>query len=322
MLTLIGFIKVWQSPMIFFLIVLVLVVISFTEYYLTYNMHKTGLKKKIRVAHSEDADDAFMFYALTQKIIENNNFEIENILKDIQTLNTRAVYLEYDVQAISFFAYPDIEKDYQLLSCGGALGYGYGPILVSKRKFLFKELKGQTIAVPGEKTTAFLLLKLLLEDFNPVFVPFDKILDSVINEKYPLGLIIHEGQLSYLNYGLNKIIDLGKWWLGKTNLPAPLGGNVIKRSFGEAEKKEINMLLKKSIAYALENKKDIIPKISKYARGIENNLKMVDKFVGMYVDEFTLDYGIMGKLAIKKLYQLAHRQGLIKQLPRLDFVEW
>lgn len=288
-------------------------------------MQKTSLKtqkKKITIAHSPDADDAFMFYALTKNIIKKSSFEIENILKDIQTLNIESSLLGYDVQAISFFAYPYVEDKYQLLSCGGSLGCGYGPMLVGKEKLGFNDLKDVLIAVPGEKTTAYLLLKLLLKDFKYVVVPFDQILESVKSGKCPVGLIIHEGQLSYLSQGLKKIVDLGEWWLGKTNLPVPLGGNIIKRSFGNDEKKEINNLIKDSIIYALENKDKVIPAILKYARGIETNHDLVNKFVSMYVNEFTVKYGVIGKLAIKKLYQLALNDGLISKMPKLDFIEW
>lgn len=287
-------------------------------------MQKADLKttnKKVSIAHSPDADDAFMFYALTDNVIKKGDFEIKNVLKDIQTLNHESGSLIYDVQAISFFAYPDVEDKYQLLSCGGSLGYGYGPMLVSKNNLSFDDLKNKVIAVPGEKTTAFLLLKLLLKDFKYVVVPFDQIIRDVVNEKYPVGLVIHEGQLSYLNQGLKKVIDLGEWWLGKTNLPVPLGGNVIKRTFFDHEKKEINQLIKKSIIYAIENKEKVIPAISKYARGIESNHELVNKFVSMYVNEFTVDYGNLGKLAIKKLYQLALKDRLIRKMPNLDFVE-
>lgn len=290
-------------------------------------MQKTGLKnlkKKISIAHSPDADDAFMFHAITKNIIKSNIFDVEHKLKDIQTLNTESNELVYDVQAISFFAYPDVYNKYQLLSCGGSLGYGYGPLVISKSKKdlnNIKCLKGQTIAVPGKKTTAFLLLQFLVKDFKPVVMPFDKILEAVSCGDYPYGLIIHEGQLSFLNYGLNKVVDLGEWWLGKTNLPVPLGGNVVKRSLVENEKKEINSIIKKSIVYALENKEKVIPEVSVYARGIENDHGLVSKFVSMYVNEFTIDYGFLGKLAIKKLYQMALSEGLISKMPELDFVE-
>ena len=283
-------------------------------------MESTKVKRKISIAHSPDADDAFMFYALTENIISKGGLEIEHILQDIQALNKEAEVLKYDVQAVSFFAYPNIVDKYQLLSCGGSVGYGYGPLLVSKKKFVFGDLKGMTIAVPGENTTAFLLLKLLIKDFSPVVVPFDQILESVLNDKYPLGLVIHEGQLSYLKYGLNKVLDLGGLWLGKTNLPLPLGGNVIRISFSEEEKKEINSLIKTSIAYALQNKGKIIPCVSKYAKELNNDHKLIDKFVSMYVNEFTLDYGIAGKLAIRKLYQMAFEDKLIDKMPTLDFV--
>ena len=288
------------------------------------NLQEPKTIRRISIAHSPDADDAFMFYALSKNIIVNKEFKFEHILKDIQTLNIEAEITKYDVQAISFFGYPSVEDKYQLLSCGGSLGCGYGPLLISKEKIDgkdFASLKNQTIAVPGEKTTAFLLLRLLVKDFKPIFVPFDQILESVASGKYPLGLIIHEGQLSYLKHNLNKVCDLGEWWLGKTNLPVPLGGNVIKRSISEEEKKEINSLIKKSIVYALENKEQVVHAVSDYARELNDDHKLVSKFIGMYVNEFTLDYGLRGRLAIKKLYQLAYKEDLIDKIPKLDFVE-
>ena len=283
-------------------------------------MQSIGLKKKISLAHSKDADDAFMFYALFSDIIQNQNFEIKNVLKDIQTLNTDSLSEKFDIQAVSFFMYPEIEDKYQLLSCGGSLGNGYGPLLVGKKKFSPEDLKKETILVPGEKTTAFLLLKLLLKDFKYKVLPFDEILESVAKGNYSLGLLIHEGQLAYVKYGLVKILDLGEWWHGKTNLPVPLGGNVIKRAFANDEKKEINSLIKKSIVYGLENVDKIIPYVAKYARGISDDTEKVKEFVTMYVNEFTVDYGVQGKLAIKKLYELALKDGLINKMPVLDFV--
>lgn len=291
----------------------------------------TGLKKlktKITIAHSPDADDAFMFHALAQSVIFNEKYEIEHVLKDIQSLNKEALSQIYDVQAISFFAYPDIEEKYQLMSCGGSVGNGYGPVLIANNngKKLVSELglnnlRDIPIAIPGEKTTAFLLLKLLLKDFKPVHVKFDEIIDAVNKGTYPLGLIIHEGQLSYLKHGLNKVVDMGEWWLGKTNLPLPLGGNVIRRSLAEDTKKEINNLVKQSISYGLENKEKVVVAVKSYAREIEYDSKLVSKFVSMYVNDFTLDYGVSGKIAIKKLYESAYGAGLIKKIPVLDFIE-
>ncbi len=282
-------------------------------------------KTKVSIAHSVDADDAFMFYALSSGKVQSEKYDAEHILKDIQTLNMDSNKLTYDIQAISFFAYPGIDDKYQLMSCGGSVGNGYGPLLVSKTKTNLKDLinnvKDEIIAVPGEKTTAFLLLKLLLKDFKYKVLPFDQIIDSVVHGDHSFGLIIHEGQLSYLRHGLHKIVDLGEWWLGKTNLPVPLGGNVIKRSFSDVEKKEINLMVKQSIAYALENKEKVIPEVCKYARELMNDEKLVSKFVSMYVNDFTLDYGIQGKLAIKKLYELAYGEGLISKVPVLDFVD-
>ncbi len=286
-------------------------------------MLKTEVKK-ITIAHSPDADDAFMFYALSKGIIKSDKFNFVHTLKDIQTLNTEADSLIYDVQAISFFAYPNIQDKYQLMSCGGSLGNGYGPMVISKEKITTDEisaLKGKTIAIPGEKTTAFLLLKLFLKDFTPVVVPFDEIIDTVKAGKYDFGLIIHEGQLSYEKHGLHKVVDLGEWWLGKTNLPVPLGGNVIKRSLPEDEKKEINSLIKQSIEYGINNQSSVVPEVSNYARELESSNELVTKFVSMYVNDFTVDYGISGKLGIKKLYELALKEGLIKEIPVLDFID-
>lgn len=277
--------------------------------------------KTISIAHSVDADDAFMFYALAQNIILSKDFVFSHVLKDIQTLNSEALENKYDVQAISFSVYPDIEDKYQLLSCGGSLGYGYGPTVIANGKITIHELKSQKIAIPGVKTTAYLLLKLLLGDFNYEFVPFDKIISRVSSCEFKCGLIIHEGQLSYESHNLYKVVDLGDWWLEKTGLPVPLGGNVIKRTFENAEKKEINSLIRKSIKYALDHKHTVIPCVSKYARDIKNDNNLVDKFVSMYVNEFTVDYGEKGKKAIQTLYKMALEQELIKKMPRLDFVE-
>jgi len=294
-------------------------------------LQKTSLKNqktKITIAHSPDADDAFMFHALSANIIRSEKFEFQHILKDIQSLNKEALSCTYDVQAISFFAYPDIEKKYQLLSCGGSVGYGYGPLLIANdegKKIISEQglnnLAKISVAIPGEKTTAYLLLKLLLKNFSPVHVQFDQIIDAVASGKYPLGVIIHEGQLSYLSSGLHKIADLGEWWLGKTNLPAPLGGNVIRRDLDNGSKKEINRLIKQSISYAIENKEKVVSAVLEYARDIKHDPKLVDKFVSMYVNDFTLDYGMSGKIAIRKLYELAYSEGYIEKMPDLDFVE-
>ena len=279
-------------------------------------------KLKISLAHSPDADDAFMFYALTKKLFCQNGFKVKSLLKDIQKLNEDSDILKHDIQAISFFAYPFVQDNYQLLSCGGSLGIGYGPVVVGREKITLSSLKKKVIAVPGNRTTAYLLLKLLLGDFKYEVVPFDEVFNEIKKGKYDFGLVIHEGQLTYKKHGLKKIVDLGEWWLSKTNLPVPLGGNVIKRSFSMKQKKEINSLLRKSIAYGLENKKRILPYISKYARELKDDQGLVDKFVSMYVNEFTLDYGITGKLAIRKLFEMAFAEKLIDKIPKLDFVQF
>ncbi|MBI1859159.1 MAG: ABC transporter substrate-binding protein [Candidatus Melainabacteria bacterium] len=261
-----------------------------------------------------------MFYALTENIISSGDFEITNVLKDIQTLNQESKNQKYDVQAISFFAYPEIENEYQLLSCGGSLGNNYGPTVIGKSKVGIEKLIGKTIAIPGEKTTAYLLLKLLLKDFTPVPVPFDQIIEKVSSGEFEYGLIIHEGQLSFKDKGLVEIVDLGKWWYKETKLPVPLGGNVIKRDFPNETKSKINSLIRDSIAYALNHKDEVIPKVTKYARDISGDQKLVSKFVEMYVNEYTLDYGQDGKKAIELLYKKAFNAGLIAKVPQLDFV--
>lgn len=285
---------------------------------------KTLNKTKISIAHSPDADDAFMFYALTNNLVDSNGFEIENILKDIQTLNEDAHTLKYDVSAVSFNAYTELDKDYQLLSCGGSLGYGYGPTIISKKGKTLKDFlndKNKTIAIPGEKTTAFLLLQIFDSSFNHIVVPFDQIIDYVLNNDNVYGLLIHEGQLSYESHGLNLICDLGKWWLDETNLPVPLGGNIIKRTFSDDAKKQINKVIKNSIEYGLKNKETVVPAVKGYAREIEKDLSLVDKFVGMYVNDYTVDYGDEGRKAIKTLYEKAFSKGLIQKIPQLDFVQ-
>lgn len=284
----------------------------------------TVLKKQLTLAHSVDADDAFMFYALSKNLIESKYFSFKHELKDIQTLNNDSCSAKYDVQAISFFAYPDVDDRFQLLSSGGSLGYGYGPVVIGSgdvKENPLDMLKNKDIAIPGEKTTAYLLLKLLVKDFVPHFVEFDEVIDVVRKKKCKFGLVIHEGQLSYQKYNLFKVIDLGEWWLSKTSLPVPLGGNVVRRTLNDFEKKEINEVIKRSISYAMKNKDEVVDYVCKYAREISGDKEKVKTFVSLYVNKFTLDYGLQGKLAIKKLYELALNDGLIKRIPLLDFVE-
>ena len=284
-------------------------------------MLEAEIKNKIKIAHSVDADDAFMFYALSRNIITSINIQVEHILKDIQTLNTDALNNVYDVQAISFFAYPDIEDRYQLLSCGGSLGYGYGPMLIAKKGTQLKDIVNKKIVIPGKKTTAYLLLKLYLKDFEAEILPFDEIVSAVSDGKYEAGLIIHEAQLSYVKFNLQCLVDLGKWWLDETSLPVPLGANVIRRSFNEDLKKEVNSMIRESIKYALENKNEVVKNVTKYARDIKNDTQLVDRFIEMYVNKYSIDYGFEGKVAIETLYKRAYEARLIAKIPKLDFVE-
>ena len=265
---------------------------------------------KIRIAHSPDSDDAFMFYALTAGRIDTEGLQIEHVLADIETLNREALKGTYEVSAISFHAYPYVADKYLVLPSGGSVGEGYGPIVVSKEEL--DTIKGKRIAIPGKLTTAYLVLKLFEEDFEEIFMPFDEILKAVEEGKVDAGLVIHEGQLSYQDKGLKKFIDLGKWWQEKTGLPLPLGCNVVRKDLGIQTIRKIERLMKESIKYALEHKEEALEFARKYARDIREDKERTDKFVSMYVNERTLDYGEEGRQAVKLLIQLGIEKGIIK----------
>ncbi len=267
----------------------------------------------IRIAHSPDADDAFMFYPLTAGIIDTEGLQIEHVLADIQTLNEHAIKGTYEVSAVSFHAYPYISDKYLVLTSGGSVGDGYGPLVVAKEEL--RSLKGERVAVPGLLTTAYLVLKLYEPEIEPVVYPFDKILDVVVSGEVRAGLVIHEGQLGYQGRGLLKVVDLGEWWKSQTGLPLPLGCNVVRKDLGKEVIKKIERLMKKSIEYALSHREEALSFAIEYARDIKDEKAKVDKFVSMYVNQRTLDYGEDGRKAVRLLLELGYQQGIIKVPP-------
>jgi len=273
----------------------------------------------IRVAHSPDSDDAFMFYAINTKKIDTKGYEFIDILSDIETLNKEALKGTYEVSAISIHAFPYVADRYALLSSGASMGDNYGPMVVAKEEFPANELKNKTVAVPGTLTSAFLALKLFEPDINYVVIPFDQIIDAVKEGKVDAGLIIHEGQLTYQDEGLKCIVDLGKWWHEKSGgLPLPLGGNVIRKDLGIEVMEEISEILRESIKYSLTHRDEAVEYALKYARGMTKD--KADKFIGMYVNDLTVDYGERGKKAIELFLKEAYEKRLIPVLPEITFV--
>jgi len=274
---------------------------------------------KIRVAHSPDSDDAFMFYAINTKKIDTKGHEFIDVLSDIETLNKEALKGTYEVSAISIHAFPYVADRYALLSSGASMGDNYGPMVVAKEEFPVNELKNRTIAVPGTLTSAFLALKLFEPDINYIVIPFDQIIDAVKEGKVDAGLIIHEGQLTYQDEGLKCIVDLGKWWYEKTgDLPLPLGGNVIRKDLGIEAMKEISEILRESIKYSLAHRDEAVEYALKYARGMAKD--KADKFIGMYVNDLTVDYGERGKKAIELFLKEAYEKKLVPTLPEITFI--
>jgi len=276
------------------------------------------MKTDIHVAHSPDSDDAFMFYALATHKIDTGDLNYIHLLNDIETLNKKALAEEYEVSAISFHAYAYLAEKYALLSCGASMGNNYGPIVVSGKPIQPQALAEKVVAVPGALTTAFLALRLFAPNVKSEIVPFDRILEDVLKGKYEAGLLIHEGQLTYREMGLHKVLDLGEWWLEKTHLPLPLGGNVIKRSLGEPLMKQISQDIRKSIQYGLDHREEAIDYAIQFSRGLD--MQKADRFIGMYVNELTLDYGENGREAVRRLLSEAYEQKIIPQKVPLDFV--
>ncbi|NPA41116.1 MAG: ABC transporter substrate-binding protein [Aquificae bacterium] len=273
---------------------------------------------KIRIAHSPDSDDAFMFYPLVQGEIDTEGLEIEHVLADIETLNREALKGTYEVSAISFHAYPYVADKYLVLPSGGSVGEGYGPVVVAREPL--STLKGKRIAVPGTLTTAFLTLKLYEPDFEHVVVPFDKIIDEVLEGNVDAGLVIHEGQLTYADHGLTKIVDLGEWWKKKYDLPLPLGCNIVRKDLGSEVIRKIERLMRKSIEYSLREREKALSYAIDYARDLQEDRQRTDKFVGMYVNHRTVDYGEDGREAVRLLLRLGREKGIIKvPIPKVIF---
>ncbi|MGE0703525.1 MAG: MqnA/MqnD/SBP family protein [Vicinamibacterales bacterium] len=271
---------------------------------------------KIRIAHSPDSDDAFMFYGLASGKVPSEGFEIEHVLSDIETLNRAAFEGKYEVTAVSFHAYAHLTDRYILLPHGASMGDRYGPVVVARSDGP-SSLAGVRVAVPGELTTAFLALRLFYPDVEHIVVPFDEIQDKVRNGEVEAGLLIHEGQLTYQDEGLKKIVDLGEWWAERTaGLPLPLGGNVIRRDLGPSVITTLSKLLHDSIAYALDHRDEAVAYAMKFGRGLDQ--ARTDTFVGMYVNGLTLDYGERGREAVRRLLGDARAAGLIGDV-RVEF---
>ena len=274
--------------------------------------------REIAVAHSPDSDDAFMFYGLATHKVRTPGLRFTHTLCDIETLNQKAREGVYDVTAISFHAYPYIQDKYALMACGGSVGEGYGPMVVSPRPFTTSEIKTKKIAVPGKLTTAYLALQLFAPGIETEVVPFDQIIPQVLEGKYEAGLIIHEGQLTYDKSGLHRIVDLGRWWQKVTGLPLPLGGNAIRRELGPQLMSAVTQALRESIQYGLEHREEALSYAMQFARDLDT--QSADKFVGMYVNERTLDYGSDGREAVRRLLDMGHKAGVIGPEARVDWV--
>jgi len=275
--------------------------------------------RTISVAHSPDSDDAFMFYGLATNKLETDGLKFEHTLNDIQSLNEAAKQGVYDVTAISFHAYAYISDKYALLPHGASIGDKYGPVLVSKEPRRAEEIPYMKIAVPGELTSAFLALRIYNQDFEYTVVPFDEIIDYVQKGKADAGLLIHEGQLFYKQMGLSKVLDLGEWWFEKTGLPLPMGGNVIKRDLGEELMRKVSKHLLQSIKYSMDNREDALAYAMQFARDMPTEL--ADRFVAMWVNDLTLDYGTRGREGVKRLLQEGFDKGIIPHQVEVNFVE-
>ncbi len=277
-------------------------------------------KRLITVGHSPDPDDAFMFYALAHDKLDTGDLTFRHELQDIETLNRRALRGELEVTAVSIHAYASLLDKYALLPSGCSMGDRYGPMVVARKPLRIDDLRSVRIAVPGTMTTAFLALRLLLpEGFDFEVVPFDQILPAVAAGRFDAGLIIHEGQLTFRNQGLHLVVDLGVWWQDKTGLPLPLGGNVVRRDLGPEVMRQISKLLKESIRYALSHRDAALDYALRYARDMDKGL--ADRFVGMYVNDWTLDYGPRGREAVRRLLDEGHKAGVIPAPVAVEFVD-
>jgi 1,4-dihydroxy-6-naphthoate synthase len=273
---------------------------------------------EIKLAHSPDSDDAFMFYALATHKLATPGYKYTHVLSDIQTLNDAALTETYDVTAVSFAAYPSLRDKYVLLDCGASFGENYGPLVVASKPMKREDLAGKRIGVPGLKTTAYLTLKLFEPNFEPVVMAFDKILDAVKNEVVEAGLLIHEGQLLFPQLGMHRVLDLGVWWHEQTGLPLPLGGNAVRRALGPALGLQIAKTIKDSVEYGLEHREEALNYAMQFARDMET--EVADKFIGMYVNRWTLGYGERGKQAVRALIERGTAAGLLPGPPDIEFL--
>jgi len=282
-------------------------------------MSTTAAERTIRVGHSPDSDDAFMFYALTHGKIDTSGLKFVHQLEDIETLNRRATVGELEVSAVSIHAYAHLAEKYALLASGSSMGDRYGPTLITREPATLDEMRGKTVAIPGTLTTAYLTLQLCLGKDVPVTVmPFDEILPAVAEGRVDVGLIIHEGQLYYGDKGLHKVLDLGQWWFEQTGLPLPLGGNVVRKDLGAGMVEDVARMLRASIVYALEHRQEALDYALQYARDLDPAL--ADRFVGMYVNEWTVDYGPRGREAVRTLLNRAWEAGLVPAPVDVQFV--
>jgi 1,4-dihydroxy-6-naphthoate synthase len=273
---------------------------------------------EIKLAHSPDSDDAFMFYALATHKLATPGYKYTHILSDIQSLNEAALTETYDVTALSFAAYPSLRDKYILLDCGASFGEGYGPIVVTTKSMQPSELAGKRIAVPGLKTSAYLTLKLYEPNFEAVVMPFDKIVDAVQKDMVDAGLLIHEGQLFFPQMGLHRVVDLGIWWQEKTGLPLPLGGNAVRRALGAKLGRQISKTIRDSVSYGLEHREEALNYAMQFAR--EMDTELADKFVGMYVNKWTLGYGEKGRQAVTELIERGTKAGILPGPAEVEFL--
>ena len=277
------------------------------------------MNRKISLAHSPDSDDAFMFYGLASGHVAADGLEILHVLKDIETLNREAREGRHEITAISMHAYPYVADRYALMSCGGSIGDGYGPLLVAREALDPARLEGLTVAVPGTLTTAYLALKLFSPGVKTVVRPFDAILDEVAAGRADVGLIIHEGQLTYGGQGLHRILDLGAWWKELTGLPLPLGGNAVRRDLGPALMARLTGLVRATVEYSLAHREEALAYAMSFARGMDPAI--ADRFVGMWVNDMTVDCGPRGRRAVQELLDRGHDAGVIPSRVRVEFVD-
>jgi 1,4-dihydroxy-6-naphthoate synthase len=281
------------------------------------------------LGHSPDPDDAFMFYAMAENKIDLRGYQFEHRLEDIQTLNERALRGELHISAISIHAFAYVSDRYALMPCGASMGDGYGPMVVAIDTGGLPDtpadsdvrawLKGRTIAIPGRMTSAYLALQLYLGDFDHVVVPFDQIFDVVKNGRAAAGLIIHEGQLTYRNAGFRKVVDLGEWWKRETDLPLPLGGNVLRKDIAPSVQRDLLAIMRESIDYGLAHRQEAVAHSMPYARNMDSGL--AGKFIGMYVNDYTRDYGQTGRKAVREFLRVAQERGYIKRIPAVEFAD-